>query len=101
GVVVAIAMGMALGVAVAFAGATGTYAVVTMRARRRAVARRRSLIAAVRLMAAELEAGSRPSAALRAGAETSPAHAPALLAAAGAVDVGADVRAALASFELG
>lgn len=87
--------GLALGVA-ALAGLLATFTVVRSAASRRRTARQeRALLAAVRLLATELEAGSRPPDALAAAAASTPEYATAFGAAAAAAADGDDVAAAL------
>lgn len=86
--------GVALGVAAAVVAATVTTLVCAALARRRDWRRRRSLLAAVRLLVVELEAGSRPDAALQAAASSVagvPQYAQVFTAAASAATLGGDV----------
>jgi tight adherence protein B len=64
-------------------------------ARRHESRRRRGLLASIRLVVAELSAGSRPDAALGAAAAVTPEHAVAFAAAARSAAVGGDVADAL------
>lgn len=81
-VLVAVTTGVAVGAAFAIAGAVVLMLLRDAR-RNRDVARRGSaLLAGVRLMVAELDAGSRPDAALRSAAELCPDHGDALRSAA-------------------
>jgi tight adherence protein B len=89
--------GLALGVAAGIVAITGWTMVESMLARRHDVLRRRSLLAGVRLLALELEAGSRPAAALTAAAGASTLHAESFAAAARVAHAGGDVSAALAT----
>jgi tight adherence protein B len=89
--------GLTLGLACAVFTLTLTGLAFSAVGRRREAQRGRVLLAAVRLMVAELEAGSPPHAALRAAAALVPEHATALVAAAGAAGSGGDIAAALRS----
>jgi tight adherence protein B len=91
GVTVGVPLGVAAGVAVLTAGSLLAGAVD----RRRLVARRRSLLTAVRLLAAELQAGAQASAALAGCGSASPDFEEAFAAAAEAARSGGDVPAAL------
>lgn len=94
---VALTRGVAVAVAAMVAAATAGHVVRASVARRRAAAERDELIAALRLLVAELEAGSRPGAALRAVAATSARHADQLSALARAVESGSGWPNAAAS----
>lgn len=89
--------GAALGVAAAVVTATAAGLLSAGVARRRGARRRRGLLTAIRLMVTELEAGSRPHAALDAAAAVAPHHAAAFAAAAGAAQRGSDVADVLVS----
>jgi tight adherence protein B len=89
--------GLALAVAVGVAALTGTALTSAATARRRDAHRRQELLAAVRLIVAELEAGSRPRAALQAGAASAPRYAATLTRAAAVAESGGDITAALLS----
>jgi tight adherence protein B len=89
--------GLALAVAVGVAALTGTALTSAATARRRDAHRRQELLAAVRLIVAELEAGSRPRAALQAGAASAPRYAATLTRAAAVAESGGDISAALLS----
>jgi tight adherence protein B len=94
---IAWALGPALGVA---AGAVALCAWGLARdagRRRSAAARDADLLAAVRVLVAELEAGTRPAAALGAAADVAAAHRPALQAAAAEATAGGDAGALLAA----
>ena len=92
--------GLPLGAASALTCATAVHAIGSARSQRRDAARCRSLVVAIRLIAAEFEAGSRPAAALRAGASVCPASAAALLAAAQSAESGGDASPALGTTDL-
>jgi tight adherence protein B len=95
-------IGAAIGVATGLATATSAWLIASMLARRRDTARRRALLSAVRVLAAELGAGSRPAAALSAAAEVAPEHREVFTVASGAASTGADVAPLLATMpELG
>ena len=83
---VGVAGGAPLAVAAAAVCATTWFAVRDAARPRQAAARRRQLLAGVRVLIGELEAGARPAAALAAAAEASPAHAAVLASAAAAAD---------------
>jgi tight adherence protein B len=87
--------GPALGVAAAVVAATAAMLISSALARRHEARRRRGLLAAIRLVVAELSAGSRPDAALGAGAAVAPEHASAFAAAASSAAAGGDVAGAL------
>jgi tight adherence protein B len=93
--------GPAIGLAALVAAATLAMVVSAARARRRAARRRRDLLTAVRLVVAELAAGSRPGAALEAAAAVTAEHAATFAAAAGVADAGGDVAAVLRSSHSG
>ncbi len=82
GVVVTLAFGPVLGVAAAGVAATAVHLVRGSLRRRVAARTARRLLAAVRVVVAELEAGAALGTALRAGAELCPEHAASLIAAA-------------------
>jgi tight adherence protein B len=84
------ALGLAAGVLTATAGVVVRSRLI----RRRAGRERAELIAAARMLVAELQVGSRPAEALRAAAELAPTHAAALRGAAERAAVGSDVSAA-------
>ena len=86
-----LALGLAAGVLTATAGVVARS---TLR-RRRAIRELAELIAAVRTLVVELQAGSRPADALRAAAERAPAQAATLGGAADRAAVGSDVSGAL------
>jgi len=88
---------MALGVAAAGGAATSARLVSCALSRRRDMRRRRSLLSAIRLLVAELEAGSRPGRALAGAAAVAPHHLAALSAAASTAEEGGDVAEALLS----
>ncbi|MDT4939098.1 MAG: tight adherence protein [Pseudonocardiales bacterium] len=92
--------GAALAVAVATAGLTVRALVASAGRRRSDDERLRAMLVAVRLIVAELEAGSRPAASLSAAAEACPDYAPALRSAAAAAGSGSDVATALGDGEL-
>jgi tight adherence protein B len=96
-VTVAWTCGVALAVAAGIVTVTGWTMIGSMMARRHDVLRRRSLLAGVRLLALELEAGSRPAAALTAAAGASTMHAESFAAAARVAHAGGDVGEALAT----
>lgn len=81
-VLVAATTGVAVGAALAIAGALVLMLLRDARRNRDVTRRGSTLLAAVRLMVAELDAGSRPDAALRAAAELCPGHGEALRSAA-------------------
>lgn len=85
--------GVALGIAAAAIAATVAALVSSTLARRRDARRRRGLLTAVRLLVAELEAGSRPGSALAAAAAVVAAadHAAAFAAAASSAAAGGEV----------
>ncbi len=89
--------GPALGLAAAAVLATGGVLVTDIVRVRRAASIQVALHAAIRLLVAELEAGSQPAAALRAAAEIGTDRLPALSAAAQAAAAGRDAGAALAA----
>jgi tight adherence protein B len=89
--------GTALGVAAALVAITAALLISSALARRHDSRRRRGLLAAIRLVVAELSAGSRPDAALRAAAATAPDHALAFAAAASSAGAGGDVADVLLS----
>ena len=74
--------GLAIGLATGALGATAVGLCAAAVTRRRCDADRRDVLAATRLLVAELEAGTRPDAALDAAAEVAPRHAEHLRAAA-------------------
>ncbi|PZS19890.1 MAG: hypothetical protein DLM57_02940 [Pseudonocardiales bacterium] len=87
--------GVVLGIAAAvIAGTVATVLLAAMH-RRRAARRRRGLLAAVRLLVAELEVGSRPAAALGAAAAVAADHGAVLARAAGTAAAGGDVAGLL------
>jgi tight adherence protein B len=98
-VAVVLATGLSVGPALALAvsAAGGAAALLVRDAGRAGQASRRhaELLAAVRLLVAELDAGSRPAEALRAAADAAPVHAATLHAAARAAIDGADPGAVL------
>ena len=85
---VAASAGVALGIAAATVGATIASLVGGGLARRRRTVRAESLIAAVRMLTAELAAGGRPAAALAGAAAMSGEHSAAFTAAADAAGAG-------------
>ncbi|MFN2519322.1 MAG: type II secretion system F family protein, partial [Jatrophihabitantaceae bacterium] len=93
--------GAALGVAATVAAATTAMMISSALARRREVRRRRGLLTAVRLVVAELAAGSRPDSALGAAAAVAPEYAAVLAAAASAARCGAEVSDVLLSSGVG
>jgi tight adherence protein B len=93
--VAVVGAGVALAVAAAAAGLTSAVVVRAARARRESSASDQALLGAVRLLVAELEAGSRADAALDAAALASRRHAPFFTAAAQAARDGDDVGACL------
>jgi tight adherence protein B len=88
-------VGVPLGVAGGVAAGTLGALFAAGLARRRRVARRRGTVTAVRLLAAELQAGAQPADALAGCASASPEHGDAFAAAAAAARSGADVPGAL------
>jgi tight adherence protein B len=88
------ALGVAAGAAISVAGGLA----VAARSRSRLRVRRRGLLTALRLLAADIAAGSRAGPALAAAADASPPHAAAFGAAADAAEHGED---AAAQFEAG
>ncbi len=93
--VLAASGGLALGLAAGVLTATAGVVVRSTLLRRRAGRERAELIAAVRTLVVELQAGSRPADALRAAAERAPAQAATLGGAADRAAVGSDVSGAL------
>jgi tight adherence protein B len=92
-VVTALLRGLALGVAIAVAGATAV-ALWTDALRERTDGRRRAaLLAALRLIVADLDAGARPDLAMYAAAEVCPAHERDLRRMAGALADGTAIEA--------
>jgi tight adherence protein B len=91
-----LAGGGPIGVAGAAVGGTGWLLLRDLRATRAANAGRAHLLSAVRVLVAELEAGTRPSAALAAAAEAGPLHADGFRAAADAAAGAHDAGAVLA-----
>ncbi|MGH8960847.1 MAG: type II secretion system F family protein [Jatrophihabitantaceae bacterium] len=87
--------GPVLGVAAAVLGMTVSRLLDEARKRRVRRRRDRDLLAAVRLLVAEVESGARPEAALAAAADAAPAHASVLAAAAQAAVSGVDATPAL------
>ncbi|MCU1656335.1 MAG: hypothetical protein JWO57_991 [Pseudonocardiales bacterium] len=87
--------GIAIAAAVAVAAATACGLFASMLARRRDAGRRRELLATVRLLVAELEAGTRPPEAFAAAGAATPSYAEPFAAAAWAARAGRDVGAAL------
>lgn len=83
--------GPALAIAAAVVAATAALLIASALARRHESQQRRGLVAAIRLLVAELSAGSRPDAALAAAAVAAPDHAVAFAAAAGSAAAGDDV----------
>lgn len=96
-VVVAVALtgGVVLGAAAAVLALAGARLVADAVRRRRGQRGQRALLAAVRLLVAEIESGARPEAALEAAAEASTEHSSAFGAAARAAADGAEVSPAL------
>lgn len=92
---VAVVSGAVLGVAAAVLGLVGFGLVAEVRDRRQRQRGHRDLLAAVRLLVAELESGARPEAALGAAAGAVPEHAAALGSAARAAAEGDDVAPVL------
>jgi tight adherence protein B len=90
--------GVAIGVATFVAVTTGYLVVASALTRRRDAVRRRQLLAAIRLLVAELDAGSRPADALSAAAELS--HRELFVSAGRAAAAGHDVTDLLAAPEL-
>ena len=82
--------GPVLGLAAAVLVATGMRTATVAAAARRERKRRAELLAAVRMLAAELDAGATPAAGFTAAAALAPAHRPVLLAAAAACHAGED-----------
>ncbi|MEO8888721.1 MAG: secretion system protein [Jatrophihabitantaceae bacterium] len=93
--VVTAAGGAALGVAAAVAGLVAARLITDAGARRRRGRGQRELLAAVCLLVAELESGSRPGAALGAAADAAPEHADAFRSAAEAAADAAAVGSVL------
>jgi tight adherence protein B len=87
--------GVSLGVAAAVFTLTGGGLLHSAAALRRDARGRRDLLAAVRLMVAELDAGSAAQSALLAAGALTPHHAPSFAAAADAAESGGDPAAAL------
>jgi tight adherence protein B len=94
-VVVTLSGGLVLGVAAGAIGLAGSRLIADARARRRRLRSERDLLAAVRLLVAEVESGARADAALAAAAEVAPDHAAGLGAAGRAAADGVDVAPAL------
>ncbi len=96
-VAVGLVAGPALAVAVGVVALTVAALTAAATARRRDARCQRELLAAVRLIVAELEAGSPPPAALRAGSVSAPRYASALTRAAAVAESGGDPTAAFLS----
>jgi tight adherence protein B len=90
GVIGAVALigGIPLGVASAAVAGTGWAAVRDSARRKQSTGQRGELLAGLRMLIGELEAGARPPAALAASAEAAPAYAAVFAAAAAAADTG-------------
>jgi tight adherence protein B len=90
-------VGAAIGVATGLASAASAWLIGATIARRRDTARRRALLSAVRVLAAELGAGSRPAAALAAAADVAPERLEIFTSASDAAAMGGDVAPVLAT----